>query len=76
MYIRFVIYLIFVCWLVMGSEIIDFDLENGSKGVEGEEYYLIECVFLNRIGVYFWRFVDNGRIVCFFRDCWCGKYSK
>lgn len=60
----------------MGSEITDFDLENGSKGVEGEEHYSTECVPLNRIGVYFRRSVDNGRIVCFFRDCRCGKYSK
>lgn len=36
----------------MGSEIIDFDLENGSSGVEGEDYYLIECIFIDRIGIY------------------------
>lgn len=69
MYIRFVIYLIFVCWLVMGSEIIDFDLENGSSGVEGEDYYLIECIFIDRIGIYIWRFEEIGRVVGFFRYC-------
>lgn len=28
----------------MGSDILDFDLIEGSKGVEGEDYYFIECV--------------------------------
>lgn len=53
----------------MGSEIIDFDLKNGSNGVEGEDYYFIECGFLNRIVIYIWRFKEIGRVVGFFRNC-------
>lgn len=61
----------------MGSEITDSDLENGSKGVEGEDHYSKECIPLHRTGIYIRRSEEIGRIVGFFRNCQCGKkYSK
>lgn len=59
----------------MSSEITDFDLENGSNGVEGEDHYSTECIPQERIGRLIRGSVDIGRIVCFFRDCRCGRYS-
>lgn len=60
----------------MGSEITDFDLENGSSGVEGEDHYSTECIPIDRIGIYIRRSEEIGRVVGFFRHCQCGKYSK
>lgn len=60
----------------MSSEITDFDLENGSNGVEGEDHYSTECIPQERICRFIRRSVDIGRVVGFFRDCRCGKYSN
>eukprot|EP00477_Mikrocytos_mackini_P003159 GAHX01003878.1.p1 GENE.GAHX01003878.1~~GAHX01003878.1.p1 ORF type:complete len:132 (-),score=6.03 GAHX01003878.1:212-607(-) len=60
----------------MGSEITDFDLKNGSNGVEGEDHYSTECSPLSRIVIYIRRSKEIGRVVGFFRNCQCGKYSK
>lgn len=60
----------------MGSEITDLDLENGSKGVEGEDHYSTECLPKKKTCRYIRESIDIGKVVGFFRNCQCGKYSE
>lgn len=60
----------------MGSDISDFDLIEGSKGVEGEDHYSTECVPEKQIRRFNKASNFIGMIVGFFRYCRCGKYNE
>lgn len=58
------------------NDIEDFDLENGSKGVDEEIHYSKSCCPKMETGNYRSGGIYIGKIKIFFRNCLCGKFDK
>lgn len=58
------------------NDITDFDLENGSKGVDEETHYQNICGPIMKNGNYRRGGILIGNVRIFFRNCQCGKFDK
>ena len=58
------------------NDITNFDLENGSKGVDEEIHYSKFCCPKMKIGTYYEGKKEIGSMKFFFRNCLCGKFDQ